>query len=116
MTVTVYHNPRCSKSRQTLSLIEENDLKPEIIEYLKTPLRADQIESLLTLLHIDDPRSLMRQKEAPYLENNLKNPMLTRAQLIKAIAENPILLERPVVVTDKGARICRQPELVLELL
>lgn len=116
MTVTIYHNPRCSKSRQTLALLQQQGLIPEVIEYLKTPPDTGTLTALMDCLGLTDPRAAMRKKEAAYKEQNLDDPARSRNDLIKAIAEHPVLLERPIVVTAKGARICRPPELVQEIL
>ena len=116
MGVTIYHNPRCSKSRQTLEKIRQAGIEPTVIEYLKTPPSGDDIKSLLAKLGKENPRDIMRVKEAPFAELDLGNPAQDNEKLITAIAENPILLERPIVISDKGAQICRPPELVASLL
>jgi len=113
--VTIYHNPRCSKSRQTLALLEEHGVEPRVIAYLEQPPDAQTIRGLLTALQLD-PRGLMRRKEAVYKELGLDGAELSEDALIDAIARNPILMERPVVVTPKGAAIGRPPENVLDLL
>ncbi|MDJ0949812.1 MAG: arsenate reductase (glutaredoxin) [Alphaproteobacteria bacterium] len=115
MGVTIYHNPRCSKSRQTLALIQEKGIEPEIVEYLKAPPDAAELRRVLDLLGIK-PRDLMRKKEAAYKENNLDEPSLGDDALIAAMVENPILIERPVVVANGKARLGRPPETVLEIL
>ena len=115
MTVTIYHNPRCSKSRQTLSLLQEKGVEPAIVEYLKEPPDAATLRRLLKLLGLT-PRELMRRKEAPYTELGLDNPALSDDALIKAMVENPILIERPIVRGPKGAAIGRPPEAVLAIL
>ncbi|MCF6323609.1 MAG: arsenate reductase (glutaredoxin) [Gammaproteobacteria bacterium] len=115
MSTTIYHNPRCSKSRQTLQLLQDNEIEPTIVEYLKTPPSADELEQILTLLNIE-PRGLMRQKEAAYQENNLNDPALSRASLIEAMIEHPILIERPIVITNGKAAVGRPPENVLEII
>lgn len=115
MTVTIYHNPRCSKSRQTLQLLRENGVETKVVEYLETPPANDQLEHLLDLLGLE-PRELMRTGEAAYRENNLDDESLSREQLISAMIENPILIERPIVVADGRARIGRPPECVLEIV
>ncbi|MEP4888725.1 MAG: arsenate reductase (glutaredoxin) [Aliiglaciecola sp.] len=114
--LTIYHNPRCSKSRQTLELLTGKGLQPEIIEYLKTPLSVPQIEELMALLKIDDPRKMMRLKEKDYTENNLGEENVTASQLITAMATYPKLIERPIVVNNKQAKIGRPPESVLDIL
>lgn len=113
--VTIYHNPRCSKSRQTLALLEERGIEPRVIPYLEQPPDAQTIRELLTTLDLD-ARGLMRRKEACYRELGLDDADLSEDALINAIAANPILMERPVVVTPKGAAIGRPPENVLDLL
>ncbi len=115
MAVTIYHNPRCTKSRQTLELLRGRNLEPTVVEYLKTPPSAAELERLLDLLGLE-PRELMRKKEARYKEAGLDDPSLSRAALIKAMVENPILIERPIVVKGDAARIGRPPEQVLEIL
>ena len=111
--ITIYHNPRCSKSRATLALIE--DRQPAIVEYLETPPTAAQLGEILDMLGMQ-PRELMRTNEKPYLENNLNDESLGRDELIAAMVEHPILIERPIVVTNGMAVIGRPPEAVLELL
>jgi len=113
--VTIYHNPRCSKSRQTMELLHANSVEPEIVEYLKTPADYETLDSLLNMLNIE-PRQLMRKGEAEYKENNLADESLTREQLIEAMVKFPKLMERPVVVKDGKAAIGRPPETVLEIL
>ena len=115
MTVTIYHNPRCSKSRATLKLLEERGVDYEIVEYLKTPPDAATLDGLLTGLGLE-PRDLMRKKEAPYKENGLDDERLTREALIAAMIANPILIERPIVVTGGRAALGRPPEAVLDIL
>jgi arsenate reductase len=115
MTVTIYHNPRCSKSRQTLSLLQEKGVEPAIVEYLKEPPDAATLRRLLKLLGLS-PRELMRKKEAPYKELGLDDSALSDDALIKAMVENPILIERPIVHGPKGAAIGRPPEAVLAVL
>jgi arsenate reductase len=114
-TVTIYHNPRCSKSRQALDLLERQGVEPQVIEYLKTPLNADQIAELLDLLGLQ-PSELMRSNEAEYRELGLDDPGLSRAQLIQAMVEHPRLIQRPIVVSRGRAALGRPPERVLEIL
>lgn len=114
-TVTIYHNPKCSKSRQTLALIESNGVKPKIIEYLKTPPNKTELKTLLSLLQLA-PRDLLRTKEAEYTELGLANPSLSTAQVIELMVAHPKLIERPIVTNGKKAIIGRPPENVLELL
>ena len=115
MAVTIYHNPRCSKSRATLKLLEERGIAPEIVEYLKTPPDAATLDELLTKLGLE-PRNLMRRKEAPYRENGLDDETLTREALIAAMVADPILIERPIVVSGGKAALGRPPEAVLDIL
>ena len=110
---TIYHNPRCSKSRMTLALLEERNVDVNIIEYLKTPLDMDQIDTLIDQLSIE-PENLIRPKEAEYKEAGLSKTS-SRAEIIAAIAQYPKLLERPIVVHNGKAKIGRPPENVLEL-
>ena len=113
--VTIYHNPRCTKSRQTLELLREKGVEPKVIEYLKTPPKPAEIERLLDMLGLE-PRELMRTNEAEYKDNNLKDESLSRAQLIEAFTRWPKLLQRPVVVAGNRAAIGRPPEQVLEII
>ncbi|MEH6404268.1 MAG: arsenate reductase (glutaredoxin) [Sneathiella sp.] len=115
MSVTIYHNPRCSKSRQTLSLLEENGVKPDIIEYLKTPPSREALMDILDKLDLS-PRDLMRKGEAEFKDNNLSDPTLSDQQLIDAMLEHPKLIERPIVIANGKARIGRPPESVLEIV
>ncbi len=112
---TMWHNPRCSKSRKTLELLLEHSVEPKLLLYLETPPTANDLDRVLTALG-KDPREFMRTKEAAYTELNLANPELTRAQLITAMVENPTLLERPVVISGDRAALGRPPEAVLDLL
>lgn len=115
MSLVIYHNPRCSKSRQTLALLRERGLDPKIVPYLDTPPSETRLSEILDMLGVS-PRELMREKEAPYRELGLADPALTRADLIAAMAAHPILIERPVVVAGARAAIGRPPEAVLEIL
>jgi arsenate reductase len=115
MSVTIYHNPRCSKSRQTLALLEENGVTPEVVKYLETPPSADELDNILTMLG-KEPREAMRTKEEPYGVNNLGDEGLSRADLVAAMVANPILIERPIVVANGKAAIGRPPESVLDIL
>lgn len=115
MTVTILHNPRCSKSRQTLQLLIERGITPEIVEYLQSPPDAQQLGLILTQLG-KEPRELMRRGEAVYKELGLDDPALDRAALIDAMVRHPILIERPVVLTGGKAALGRPPEAVLEIL
>lgn len=115
MSVTIYHNPRCSKSRQTLGLLRDNNLEPEIVEYLKTPPDAATLGRLLDMLGLE-PRELMRKKEQEYKQNDLENPDLSRDELIEAMVAHPKLMERPIVVKGGKAALGRPPESVLDIL
>lgn len=114
-TLSIYHNPRCSKSRQTLEILNGKGLVPEIIEYLKTPPDARQLDDILNMLGLE-PRELMRKSESAYKENNLDDPGLSREALIKAMIEQPILIERPIVVANGKAVVGRPPESVLDII
>ena len=113
--ITIYHNPRCSKSRQTLALIEAHDCQAEIVEYLKTPPDTATLEDILQKLSLE-PRALMRKKEAPYSDLNLEDPNTSRDALIQAMVDYPILIERPIVVRGDKAVLGRPPENVTALL
>jgi arsenate reductase (glutaredoxin) len=113
--VTIYHNPRCSKSRQALELLEEEGITPTVVKYLETPPTAATLNNLLAMLGME-PRDLMRKGEAEYAELNLANLELTHEQLIQALVEHPRLIERPIVVKDGSAIIGRPPEKVLDIL
>ncbi|WP_249977228.1 arsenate reductase (glutaredoxin) [Vreelandella olivaria] len=113
--VTIYHNPRCSASRNTLAMITASGETPEIIHYLETPLSRERLVTLMSMMKIS-PRELLRSKEAIFTELNLGEPSLHDDQLIDAMVAHPILINRPIVVTQKGARLCRPPEQVLGLL
>ena len=115
MKVTIYHNPRCSKSRQALALLRARGVEPEIIEYLDSPPCTSRLKQILKLLGIS-PRDLMRRKEAAYRENGLDNPSLSDDKLIAAMVAHPILIERPVVLANGRAALGRPPERVLEIL
>lgn len=113
MTV-IYHNPRCSKSRETLALLEQNNLSPEVVLYLQTPPSAATIKTLLAQLGMTSARELMRTKEDVYKELNLKEEQNEDA-LIEAMISHPKLIERPIVIHNGQAKIGRPPESVLEL-
>ncbi len=115
MSVRIYHNPRCSKSRQTLQLLKDNNIEPEVVKYLETPPTREELEQILDLLGME-PRELMRRREKEYKELGLDDPSLTRDQLIDAMIAHPRLIERPIVVRDGRAAIGRPPEKVLEIL
>jgi arsenate reductase len=113
--VTIYHNPRCSKSRQTLQLLEERGIEPDIIKYLETPPDAATLDKILKQLKME-PRDLMRKGETEYKELGLADESLSREQLILAMVENPKLIERPIVINKGKAALGRPPENVLEIL
>ena len=113
--IVIYHNPRCSKSRQTLALIRERGVEPEIVEYLKTPLDADALRDLLRVLGLS-ARDLIRSGEAPYRELGLSDSDLSEDDLVAAVAANPILMQRPVVRRGDRAMVGRPPERVADLL
>lgn len=113
--VTIYINPKCTKCRLSLELLEEKNVQANIIEYLDTPPSKKQLSDILDLLHLE-PRELMRTFEAPYKEHNLDNESLSRDELIQAMIDNPILIERPIVINGNKATIGRPPEKILEIL
>jgi arsenate reductase len=115
VSVTIYHNPKCSKSRQTLELLRARGVEPKIVEYLKTPPSAAELDAILKRLDLE-PRALMRTQEGQYKQARLADPKLTRAQLIAAMVEHPILIERPIVVNGERVAIGRPPENVLAIL
>ena len=115
MNVTIYHNPRCSNSRGALALLRERGVEPEIVDYLGHPLDAARLKALVQRIGVP-LRELLRTKEAAYAELDLGTPPRTEDELYAAVAAHPILLNRPIVVTSKGALLCRPPERVLELL
>ncbi len=114
-SVDIYHNPRCSKSRATLDLLRERGIDPSVIEYLKEPPDDIELRQLLDLLGIS-ARELLRTSEAPYKQLGLQDQSLSEDKIIEAILKFPILMERPIVVTNGKARIGRPPEAVLEIL
>lgn len=113
--VTILHNPRCSKSRQTLQLIRDTGVEPDIVEYLKTPPSAAELDGILKKLKME-PRDLMRRKESVFTELGLADRPLTREESIAIMIEHPVLIERPIVITGDKAAIGRPPENVKELL
>lgn len=115
MKTVIYHNPRCSKSRQTLELLENRGIEPEIVKYLETPPSKEELTEVLNLLGLE-PRDLMRKKEAEYKANNLDDPALDRDALIEAMVAHPKLIERPIVIRDGKAALGRPPEQVLDIL
>jgi len=114
--VTIYHNPRCSKSRETLSLLKANGVEPQVVLYLDTPADAATLQSLLTMLGMSSARELMRQKEDLYKSLDLGDSQLSENALIQALVDHPKLMERPIVVAKGQARIGRPPEQVLEIV
>ena len=116
MSVTIYHNPRCSKSCQTLALLEEKGITPTIVKYLDDTPSAEQIQTLLSQLGYTSAREMMRTKEALYKELELGGADITEQQLIDAMAANPKLIERPIVVNGDRAAMGRPPEQVLDIL
>ena len=115
MTVTIYHNPACGTSRNVLAMIRNTGEEPHIIEYLKTPPSRDELKDLVTRMRVP-LRSILRKKGTPFEALGLDNPSLTDEQLLDAIDENPILINRPIVVTPRGVKLCRPSEEVLALL
>ena len=112
---TLYHNPHCSNSRAALALLQARGIAPRIVLYLQTPLNRAELQALVAAMGVP-VRELLRSKEALYQELGLDNPACTEAQLLDALARHPVLLNRPIVVTPRGALLCRPPERVLELL
>jgi arsenate reductase len=115
VSVTIYHNPRCSKSRQTLALLEEKGVAPDIVEYLKTPPSAAELKAILKKLGLK-PQEIVRTTDARYAELGLKERAVSEDDLIALMAKNPILIERPIVVSGNKAAIGRPPETVLAIL
>ncbi len=113
--ITIYHNPACGTSRNTLALIRNSGEQPHVIEYLKTPLNKAQLAALVSQLGIS-VRDVLREKGTPYEELQLDNPKWSEDELLGFIEQHPILLNRPVVVTPLGAKLCRPSELVLDIL
>ncbi len=115
MTVKIYHNPRCTKSRQTLALLQERGIKPQVVEYLQTPPSVKELEEILRMLGIG-PRDLMRTDETLYKDQDLGRERLTHGQLVHAMIKSPILIQRPIVIANGKAAIGRPPENVLAIL
>lgn len=113
--VTIYHNPACGTSRNVLGLIRDRGIEPRVVEYRKTPPSRDELRSLIARMGIG-VRDLLRRRGAPYDELGLDDPTLTDDELIDRMLEHPILIERPIVVTPLGVRLCRPAETVLESL
>jgi arsenate reductase len=113
--VTIYHNPACGTSRNVLAMIRNAGIEPAIIEYLKTPPTRARLQELIQQAGLT-PRNLLREKGTPYLELGLDNPSLTGADILDAMLAHPILINRPLVVTPLGTKLCRPSELVLDIL
>ena len=115
MTVTIYHNPACGTSRNTLAMIRASGVEPEVIEYVKTPPSRERLMALINAMG-GDVRAVIREKGTPYAELGLANPNLSDDALIDTMLQHPILINRPIVVTAKGVKLCRPSELVLAVL
>lgn len=115
MTITIYHNPKCGTSRNVLAMIRASGEEPEIIEYLKTPPSRARLVELIAAMGVS-PRALLREKGTPYAELGLDDPKWTDDELIDFMIAHPLLINRPIVVTPRGVRLCRPSEAVLELL
>lgn len=115
MSVTIYHNPNCGTSRNTLAMIRQSGVEPAVIQYLKTPPSREKLRELITAMGIT-ARALLREKGTPYAELGLADPKWTDNDLLNLMVAHPILINRPIVVTSKGARLCRPSEAVIDLL
>lgn len=115
MTITIYHNPACGTSRNTLAMIRQSGEEPEVIEYLKAPPSREKLVELIAGMGIS-PRGLLREKGTPYAELGLGDPKWSDDELIDFMMEHPILINRPIVVTPLGAKLCRPSEAVLDIL
>lgn len=115
MAVRIYHNPQCGTSRNTLAILREAGEEPEVIEYLKSPPTRETLVDLIAHMGLT-PRGLLRQRGTPYDELGLDDPGWTDDQLLDLMVKTPILIQRPIVVTSKGVRLCRPPETVTEIL
>ncbi len=115
MSMKIYHNPRCSKSRQTLQLLEERQIEPEVVKYLETPPTVEELDRILSLLGLE-PEALMRKKEAEYKEAGLDQAGLSRAEQIEKMVAYPKVIERPIVINGDKAAVGRPPESVLDIL
>jgi arsenate reductase len=115
MTVTIYHNPECGTSRNTLAMIRQSGEEPEVIEYLKTPPSREKLIELIAAMKMT-PRDLLREKGTPYAELGLGDPKWTDDELIDFMLKHPILINRPIVVTPLGALLARPSEAVLDIL
>jgi arsenate reductase (glutaredoxin) len=115
MTITIYHNPACGTSRNTLAMIRQSGVEPRVIEYLKTPPSRQELQRLIRAMG-STPRALLREKGTPYKELGLDDPKWSDEELIGFMLAHPILINRPIVVTERGVRLCRPSEAVLEIL
>jgi arsenate reductase (glutaredoxin) len=115
MTITIYHNPDCGTSRNTLAMIRQSGEEPVVIEYLKTPPSRERLEALITAMGMK-VRDLLREKGTPYAELGLAHPKWTDEQLVDFMLAHPILINRPIVETPKGTKLCRPSEVVLDIL
>ena len=115
MTITIYHNPDCGTSRNTLAMIRQSGEEPVVIEYLKHPPSREKLMALIAAMGIT-PRELLRERGTPYAELGLGDPTLSDQRLIDAMLADPILINRPIVETPKGTRLCRPSEVVLDIL
>lgn len=115
MTITIYHNPDCGTSRNTLAMIRQSGTEPTVIEYLKTPPSRERLKELISAMSIS-VRALLREKGTPYKELGLDDLKWTDEELIDRMLDHPILINRPIVVTPKGVRLCRPSEAVLDIL
>ena len=115
MDVTIYHNPACTTSRKVLGMIRESGIEPNIVEYLKTPPSRAEIKDMVRRMGVP-LRTILRRRNTPFDELGLGNPAVSDDAILDAIEAHPVLIERPIVVTPKGARLCRPPETVLEIL
>ncbi len=113
--VRIYYNPNCSKCRLSMQLLDEKGISPDVVEYLNTPPTTDELNEILDLLALE-PRQLMRQHETPYKALKLGNENLSRDELIQAMINNPVLIERPIVIKGNKATIGRPPEKILDIL
>ena len=115
MKVTIYHNPNCGTSRNTLAMIREKGIEPEVIEYVKNPPTAEKLKSMLKRMGMGI-RDILRRNGTPYDELKLDDPSLSDEQLVEMVMKHPILMQRPIVETERGVRLCRPPEKVHEVL
>ena len=115
MPIAIYHNPKCSTSRKVLEVMRVRGLDPRVVDYLKTPLTKVELAALAKRLGVS-PRAMLRRRDPAFAALNLDDPSVSDDAILDAMAAHPVLLERPVVVTPKGARLCRPPELVDELI